>query len=198
MNKKIYIKQSVNFANAKACHWRWFGWGRSVIIGTPQKPQVWTLANETFIIIFSQNKKFLQPVTIRWKTLQSVHTYRKWPLKVGQRFWYPHYFFDSGLIINIKNGTGLICWWTHKLFKSIDFLTLPYFISNWYNFSIIMLYLFKGCSCVVFSERISLKLTKDRTLPLFTASARKGHISFQSCFVSIIQVLVYIKFIFKW
>lgn len=35
-----------------------------------------------------------------------------------------HIFFDSGLIINIKNGTGLICWRTHKLFKSIDFLTL--------------------------------------------------------------------------
>ena len=38
--KKRFIKQSVNFANAKACHSWWLGRGRSVIIGTPQKPQV--------------------------------------------------------------------------------------------------------------------------------------------------------------
>ena len=38
-------------------------------------------------------------------------------------------FFYSDLIITIKNGAGLICWWTHKLFTPIDFLT-TYLISN--------------------------------------------------------------------
>ena len=134
MNKKIYIKQSVNFANAKACHWWWFSWGGRVIIGTPQKPQVWTLANKTFKIIFSQNKKSVFFLLINLRKNTSLFESRTTNLVV----WESTFFSIRVWSLTLKMeqdwfAGGLISYLSQLIF-------LPCLISNGNVSTIIMLY----------------------------------------------------------